>query len=107
MDKQVDIQMCVCQCVCVCCCVSLCVCVCVCVREREREREKTKVLSIGCKQARVLLDRSILENVTEFTYLGSIMSQDGGFIADIDARISKASKVFGLWKKKVFTNRQF
>ena len=35
------------------------------------------------------------------------MSQDGGCIAEIDARISKASKVFGFWKKRVFTNMQF
>ena len=68
--------------------------------------KKTKVLSIGYEQARIL-DGSVLENVTEFTYLGSIMSQDGGCIAEIDARISKASRVFGSWKKRVFTNRQF
>ena len=54
--------------------------------------KKTKVLSIGYEQARILLDGSVLENVTEFIYLGSIMSQDGGCIAEIDACISKASK---------------
>ena len=69
--------------------------------------KKTKFLSIGCEQPRILLDGSVLENVTEFTYLGSILSQDGECSAGIDARISKASKVFGSWKKKVFTNRQF
>ena len=37
--------------------------------------KKTKVLSIGYEQAHILLDGSVLENVTEFTYLGSIMSQ--------------------------------
>ena len=68
--------------------------------------KKSKLLSIGCEQTRILLDDSVLENVTEFTYLGSIMSQDGGCIAEIDARISKASKVFRSWKKRVFTNRQ-
>ena len=67
--------------------------------------KKTKVLSIGYEHGLILLDGSVLENVTEFTYLGSIMSQDGGCIAEIDARISKASKVFGFWKKRVFTNR--
>ena len=35
------------------------------------------------------------------------MSQDGGCIAEIDARISKASKGFVFWKKRVFNNRQF
>ena len=64
-------------------------------------------ISIGCEQAGILLDGCILENVTEFTYLRSIMSQDGGCNAEIDARISKASKIFGTWKKRVFTNRQF
>ena len=78
-----------------------------CKRGMKISIKKTKVLSIGCEQARILLDGSVLENVTEFTYLGSIMSQDGGCIAEIDARISKASKVFGSWKKRVFTNRQF
>ena len=69
--------------------------------------KKTKFLSIGYEQARILLDGSVLENVTEFTYLGSIISQDGGCIAEIDARLSKAIRVFGSWKKRVFTNRQF
>ena len=69
--------------------------------------KKTKVLSIGCEQARILFDGSVLENVTESTYLGSIMSQGCGCSAEIDACISKASKVFGSWKKWVFTNRQF
>ena len=59
----------------------------------ENQHQEKTVLSIGCEQARILLDGSVLENVTEFTYLGSIMSQDGGCIAKIDARISKASKV--------------
>ena len=62
--------------------------------------KKTKVLSIGYEQARILLDGSVLENVTEFTYLGSIMSQDGGCIAEIDARMSKASKVFWFLEEK-------
>ena len=72
-----------------------------------QHQENKKVLSIGYEQGLILLDGSVLENVTEFTYLGSIMSQDGGCIAEIDARISKASKVIGFWKKRVFTNRQF
>ena len=73
----------------------------------ENQHQETKVLSIGYEQARILLDGSVLENVTQCTYLGSIISQDGGCIAEIDARISRASKVFGSWKERVFTNRQF
>ena len=69
--------------------------------------KKTKVLSTGCEQACILLDSSVLKNVTEFTYLGSIISQNGGCNAEIDAHISKASKVLGSWKKRVFANRQF
>ena len=32
---------------------------------------------------------------------------NGGCNAEIDARMCKASKIFGSWKKRVFTNRQF
>ncbi len=56
-------------------------------------------MSIGCMQTGILLDDCVLENVTEFIYLRSIMSQDGGCNAEIDARLSKASKVFGSWRK--------
>ena len=35
------------------------------------------------------------------------MSQNGGYIAEIDARICKASRLFGSLEKMVFTNRQF
>ena len=64
--------------------------------------KKTKVLSIGCEQARILLDGSVLENVTEFTYLGSIMSQDGGCIAEIDAEIEAKQVKFLVPGRKGF-----
>ena len=35
------------------------------------------------------------------------MSQNDGCNAEIDARMCKASKLFGSWKKRVFTNRQY
>ena len=46
-------------------------------------------------QVRISLDGSVLENVTAFTSLERIMSQNNGCNAKIDACICKASKFFG------------
>ncbi|XP_030748908.1 uncharacterized protein LOC115876993 [Sitophilus oryzae] len=46
-----------------------------------------------------------VENVTEFTYLGSILTANGGADADIVSRIRKAQRAFGQLKS-VWTSRQ-
>ena len=55
----------------------------------------------------IRLDGDRLEQVKEFTYLGSLMTDDGKCINDIKKRVSLASAVIGLlykiWKSKQIT----
>ena len=58
-------------------------------------RNKTKVLRTGTSQSQpVMLGGEELEEVDSFTYLGSIISKQGGTEEDIGARIGKARAVF-------------
>jgi hypothetical protein len=51
--------------------------------------KKTEVMSLNTKQTRIHLDGNNLSN-TSFTYLGSIVTPDGGADKDIKIRLSKA-----------------
>ena len=52
---------------------------------------KTKVMRVGTTQeAPITIEGSPVENVEEFTYSGSKVSQSGGADEDIAARIKKA-----------------
>lgn len=58
-------------------------------------QEKTKVLRINNKQEEPLrIEGQIVEDVDEFTYLGSKISKSGGTGEDIRARIGKAQHAF-------------
>ena len=46
-----------------------------------------------------------INNVKEFTYLGSRISEDGGVISEVKERILKASKMFGALRRGVFEDR--
>ena len=66
-------------------------------------QEKTKVLRTNNKQeAPITIGGVATENVKEFAYLGSIISQTGGTDEDITARIKKARQAFAIlrpvWK---------
>ena len=56
---------------------------------------KSKVLRINTRnEAPILLRGEALDEVDSFTYLGSIVTKDGGTEADIAARIGKARAAF-------------
>ena len=64
---------------------------------------KTKVMRVCTTQeAPITIEGSPVENVEEFTYLGSKVSQSGGADEDIAARIKKARQAFAIlrpvWK---------
>ena len=67
--------------------------------------QKTKEMRIGVRQQESLeLHGEAIERVSEFTYLGSIISDTGGTDEDITARIRKAQSTFSMlmpvWKEK-------
>ena len=58
--------------------------------------EKTKILSIGAEEANVLMAGRVLENVSEFCYLGSIVSKSEDCHAEVVEHVQKASRTFFL-----------
>ena len=67
---------------------------------------KTKVLAIGEIQPEVqsliTLKGQALEEVKSFSYLGSMVGQDGKVEEEVAVRLGKAGIVYQLWRKKVF-----
>jgi len=66
---------------------------------------KTKVMRINAiQQGEVRLDQSYIEEIEEFTYLGSVMNKTGGTDEDIAARRKKAQQAFAMltpvWRRK-------
>ena len=63
-------------------------------------REKTKVMRINTNNIEsVVLKDGALEDVSEFTYLGSVVDTSGGTDKDIRVRIGKARTAFNMLKK--------
>ena len=63
-------------------------------------REKTKVMRINTNSIEpIVLQDGELEEVTEFTYLGSVVDTSGGTDRDITVRIGKARTAFNMLKK--------
>jgi len=67
--------------------------------------QKTKEMRIGVRQQESLeLHGEAVERVSEFTYLGSIISETGGSDENITARIRNAQSTFAMlmpvWKEK-------
>ena len=62
--------------------------------------EKTKIQSIGTKEVNILIAGHVLENVSEFCYLGSIVTQFGDCNAEVVECIQKASRTFFLGRVK-------
>ena len=61
---------------------------------------KTKVMKVNCTNNRpVTMRDTILEEVTSFVYLGSVVSIDGGSDEDIKVRINKARVAFNMLRK--------
>ena len=60
-------------------------------------QEKTKLLRINNQQeAPVTISGKAVEDVSEFVYLGSKISQSGGTDEDIKARVKKARQAFAI-----------
>ena len=71
---------------------------------------KTKIMRIGTKHDNgVLVVGGQIEEVDEFTYLGSIVSKKGGTDEDIQARIGKARQAFAMlrpiWQSTALTTK--
>ena len=69
---------------------------------------KTKFMVVGHgvtdedKLPLALEDEGIIEWVSEFPYLGSLIAEDGRSHVEVDKRIANASKAFGALKRAVF-----
>ena len=69
---------------------------------------KTKLIRIGTKRGDgVSVSGERVEEVDEFTYLGSIVSKKGGTDEDIQSRIGKARQAFAMlrsiWRSTAVT----
>ena len=72
--------------------------------------KKTKVMRINNKaEEEVHLQGQDLEDVDDFTYLGSVVSKDGGADKDIKQRLGKARQAFNMlrpiWKASTYSKR--
>jgi len=66
--------------------------------------KKTKVMCISCKvnnKLKIYVDGQQVEQVSQFRYLGSLISEDGFCTKEIRSRIEMVMKVF-MEKKKLF-----
>ena len=69
-------------------------------------KDKTKILKTNSTSTeRVTLNGKPLEEVQSFTYLGSVIDQQGGTVADVKARIGKARAAF-IQLKKIWASRE-
>ena len=69
-------------------------------------KDKTKLMRINpTGTERVTLNGSPLEETQSFTYLGSIIDQQGGTAADVKARIGKARAAF-IQLKKIWASKE-
>ncbi|VDP11181.1 unnamed protein product, partial [Schistosoma margrebowiei] len=67
---------------------------------------KSKILKYNMEKINpVTLDGETLEEVESFTYLGSIIDEQGGSDADVKARIGKARVAF-LQLKNIWNSKQ-
>ena len=74
---------------------------------REINMKKTKVMCIshkGNNKLNFYVDGQQVEQVSQFRYLGSLMSEDGYCTKEIQSRIEMAKEVF-MEKKKLFTGK--
>jgi len=76
----------------------------------EINKQKTKVVAVGKKRCnmKINLENTELEQVSNFVYLGGLMTEDEKCTMDIKRRIGLASTVAGkfnkIWKAKDVSN---
>ena len=71
---------------------------------------KSKILSVGVQlehQPHITLQGQVLEDVESFSYLGSELGQTAKVEREVAVRLEKASKVYQIWRQKIFRNRNF
>src|SRR6218665_3066775 len=70
--------------------------------------EKTKTMTIGMQRKTVEIKREgeTLEQVTEFIYLGGVITENGRCTKGIKRRIGLASAMFGTMNKQYNNNNQ-
>ena len=71
---------------------------------------KTKVMKINTRvDTPILVEDKTLEVVNQFTYLGSVVDETGGTMADTKVRIGKARSAFNnlqkVWKDRSITTK--
>ena len=69
---------------------------------------KSKILSVGVQlehQPHITLQGQVLEDVESFSYLGSELGQTAKVEREVAVRLEKASKVYQIWRQKIFRNR--
>ena len=63
---------------------------------------KTKTMRVNaCLNNNIMLSGQAIEDVNEFTYLGSIVSSTGGTEEDIKARRKKAQQAFAMLRSQI------
>jgi hypothetical protein len=69
---------------------------------------KTKGLVVGHhtveEEDPVTVGSDVIEIVPSFTYLGSIITQDGRLESELSSRIAKAARAFGCLRESIFTS---
>jgi hypothetical protein len=69
--------------------------------------KKTKIPRLNSKKKdQVKIEENVIEDVEEFTYLGAIVSKEGGGENDMNSRINKARAAF-IKLNKVWRSKQF
>jgi len=73
-------------------------------------KSKTKVMRVNTRNADKLeLDGEAIDEVENFTYIGSNISKDGGSDRDIQVRIGKARTAFSIltpvWRSKLMSRK--
>ena len=68
---------------------------------------KTKFMVVGSgvseeEKLPLAVDDSLIEWVSEFPYLGSLIADNGRMDAEVEKRISSASRAFGALRRAVF-----
>ena len=60
--------------------------------------QKIKIMQVACTEEHqpILLQQQQIEEVEQFTYLGSILAPDGGAELNVEIRINKARAAFGI-----------
>ena len=70
---------------------------------------KTKILTVNGKNTNITINQTLVEEVEKFTYLGSVVTPDGGAFKDVETRITKANYTFrtliNIWRSTTISTK--